>query len=155
MQGEKDVISAASKNAAMYIKLVPQKYLDQIAGDTMRSISTGRGLADLVPQLEKQKVEKRRWAQNVAMDQTRKVYNAVNKERMRSVGIKRFEWVHSGGSNQPREYHKFELNGQIYDIDNPPIIDKRTGERGYPGQLPYCRCTMRPVIEFDDEQEEN
>lgn len=150
-QAMKDVINAGSKQAAGLIKTVPAKYLDQIAGDTMRSISTGMGLQDLIPQLEKQKVEKRNWARNVALDQTRKVYNTVNRERMKSLGIKRFEWIHSGGSQQPREYHKFTLNGNIYDIDNPPVIDQRTGERGYPGQLPYCRCTMRPVIEFEEE----
>ena len=149
--GIKDIISAGSKQAAEYIRIVPERYLNEIAGATMRSITTGRGLADLVPALEKQGVEKRNWARNVALDQTRKVYNAINKERMRSLGIKKFQWVHSGGSQQPREYHKFTLNGQIYDIDDPPIIDQRTGERGYPGQLPYCRCTMRPVIEFDEE----
>lgn len=153
-QALKDVIAAGAQNASMYIKLVPTKYLDEVEGAVFRSISTGRGLADLVPALETQKVEKLRWAKNVAMDQTRKVYNSINKERMRSVGITKFEWVHSGGSNQPREYHKYTLNGNVYDIDDPPVIDQRTGERGYPGQLPYCRCTMRPVVDlnqYDDE----
>ncbi|RIQ43658.1 phage head morphogenesis protein, partial [Bordetella avium] len=32
--------------------------------------------------------------------------------------------------------------------DNPPIIDKTTGERGLPGQLINCKCRMRPVIDF-------
>lgn len=150
-QAMKDVIAAGSQQAAGYIKMVPQKYLEAIGGDVMRSITTGRGLADLQPALEKQGVEVKNWARNVSLDQTRKVYNTVNKERMRSLGVRKFEWVHSGGSQHPREYHKYTLNGNIYEIDNPPIIDERTGERGYPGQLPYCRCTMRPVIDFDDE----
>lgn len=150
-QAMKDVIAAGSKQAADLIKTVPAKYLDDIGGDVMRSITSGRGLADLEPALEKRGVATKNWARNVALDQTRKVYNTVNKERMKSLGVKRFEWIHSGGSNQPRPYHKFELNGNIFDIDNPPIIDQRTGERGYPGQLPYCRCTMRPVIEFGED----
>lgn len=144
----KETIAAGSHQAAAMIKRVPQKYLEGIAGDVMRSITSGQGLADLQPAMEEHGVTVKNWARNVAMDQTRKVYNTVNRERMTSLGIKRFEWVHSGGSNQPRPYHLYELNGETFDIDNPPIIDKNTGERGFPGQLPYCRCTMRPVIEF-------
>lgn len=150
-QALKDTFIAASTEATMYIKLVPEKYMTEVEGAVMRSITTGRGLQDLIPALEKQKIEKVRWAKNVAMDQTRKVYNAVNRERMRATGIKKFEWIHSGGSKDPRPYHLFDLNGKIFDIDNPPIIDKKTGERGFPGQLPYCGCTMRPVIEIDED----
>ena len=60
--------------------------------------------------------------------------------------------MHTGGSVHPREYHLRNapsgLNGGIFDLDNPPVIDLRTGERGFPGQLPYCRCTMCAVVEW-------
>lgn len=150
----KEVIRASSIEAANLIKRVPSEYLDAIGGDVMRSIISGRGLADLQPALEKQKVKVRNWAKNVALDQTRKVYNAVNREAIKSAGIRKFEWIHGGGSNDPREYHLLDypagLNGGIFDMDDPPIIDKRTGERGYPGQLPFCRCTMRPVVDLSE-----
>jgi len=151
----KETIRAGSHEAAGLIKRVPSKFLDAIGDDVMRSISSGRGLADLQPALEEHGVKVRNWAKNVALDQTRKVYNNVAREGFKSAGIRKFEWVHSGGSNDPREYHMLDwpagLNGGIFDIDDPPVIDKRTGERGFPGQLPYCRCTMRPIVDFGDE----
>lgn len=150
----KETIKAKSHEAANLIKRVPSKYLDDIGAEVMRSISSGRGLQDLQPALEKYGVQVRNWSKNVALDQTRKVYDGVSTAAMKSAGIRKFEWVHSGGSNDPRKYHMLPwpagLNGGIFDIDDPPIIDKRTGERGFPGQLPYCRCTKRPVVDFED-----
>lgn len=150
----KEVIRAGSYEAANLIKRVPGRYLDDIGDEVMRSISAGRGLADLQPALDSYGVKVRNWTRNVSLDQTRKVYNSVTREGFKSAGIRRWEWVHSGGSNDPREYHLMDapagLNGGIFSFDDPPIIDKRTGERGFPGQLPYCRCTLRPVVDFED-----
>lgn len=151
----KQVIDAAAQEAAGLIKRVPVDYLPAVQGDVMRSITTGNGLADLEPALRKRNVATKNWAENVSKDQTRKIYNNVNKVRMQDAGLKKYEWIHSGGSNKPRKLHMDRapggLNGGIFRLDDPPVIDDRTGERGIPGQLPYCGCTMRPIIEFDDE----
>lgn len=151
----KEIIRAGSHEAANLIKRVPDKYLDDIGDEVLRSISSGRGLEDLKPALDSYGVKIRNWSKNVALDQTRKVYNSTTRAGFKSAGIRKFEWVHSGGSNDPREYHMLDypagLNGGVFDIDAPPVIDKRTGEKGFPGQLPYCRCTMRPVVYFGDE----
>lgn len=149
----RDVLTATVAENVALIKRVPQKYLDDVQGAVMRSIQVGNGLADLKPQLDKYGVQVKNWSKNVALDQTRKAYNGINASRMQALGVTKFQWIHSGGSNHPREYHRDELNGKIYEFDDPPIIDKRTGERGIPGQLPYCRCTMRPIFEFDDKED--
>jgi len=150
----REVLTATVAENVALIKRVPATYLDNVQGSVMRSIQTGRGLADLQPDLDKYGVQIRNWSKNVALDQTRKAYNGLNAGRMRALGVNKFEWVHSGGSNHPREFHRDELDGKIFELDDPPIIDKRTGERGLPGQLPYCRCTMRPIFEFDDEDKD-
>jgi SPP1 gp7 family putative phage head morphogenesis protein len=148
----RDVLTATVAENVALIKRIPEKYLDNVQGSVMRSIQTGNGLADLQPQLDKYGVQTRNWAKNVALDQTRKAYNGINAARMQALGVKKFEWVHSGGSNHPREYHRDELNGKIFSFDDLPHLDgPNQGERGIPGQAPYCRCTMRPIFEFDDE----
>lgn len=148
-----DIITASVAANVDLIKRVPQKYLDQVKGDVLRSIQTGRGTADLVPALEQQGVKVKNWAHNVALDQTRKAYNAINAGRMTALGIDDYEWIHSGGSNHPRSYHKNVLNGTMCKLSDPPIIQKAEGGqsevRGKPGDLPYCRCVMRPVMKFD------
>jgi SPP1 gp7 family putative phage head morphogenesis protein len=141
-----DMLDASVKENVALIKRVPSKYFEQMQGDVMRSIQTGEGLKDLIPALEERGVKVRNWAQNVAMDQTRKAFNGLNRGRMQALNMDEWEWIHGGGSNHPREYHRDELNGNIYSFSDLPVIDKRTGEKGIPGQLPFCRCTMRPVF---------
>jgi SPP1 gp7 family putative phage head morphogenesis protein len=130
------------------IKSIPAEFMTQVQGDVLRGITTGKGLEDIVPALEKYEGVTLRRARNIALDQTRKAYNNVNKGRMQAIGVKKFQWVHSGGGQHPRELH-LELDGNVYSFDELPIIDERTGERGIPGQAINCKCTMIPVIEFD------
>lgn len=143
------VIAASTTEAANLIKLIPQKYLGDVQGAVMRSITTGNGLGDLVPYLNAKYDQNIRHARNVAMDQTRKAYTAINRERMAAVGVKHFKWLHIGGSQHPREDH-IEMSGKVYTLDDPPVIDRRTGERGLPGQAIFCRCVMRPIISFEE-----
>lgn len=141
------------------ITRIPVEFLDKVKQDVNDSLTQGDGLADLQPKMEERYGEAKRHAQLVALDQTRKAYTAINSERMRNNGVTKFEWVHSGGSQEPRKYHKDSpsqggLNGGIFDINDPPIIDKKTGERGLPGDDYNCRCTMRPIVTFDDDEED-
>jgi SPP1 gp7 family putative phage head morphogenesis protein len=141
------VTATVAENVAL-IKSIPTDYLFQVKGDILRAITTGQGLADIVPALEQYEGVTLRRARNIALDQTRKAYNNINKGRMQAIGVKKFEWVHSGGGQKPRELH-IQMDGNVYSFDDLPVIDERTGERGIPGQAINCRCTMIPVIEFD------
>ena len=150
----KEAITASVAENVGLIRRIPERFLSDVQGAVMRSITSGNGLSDLLPYMEKRYGEDKRHARNVALDQTRKAYTSINSERMKAVGVRKFEWVHTGGSQQPRKYHMDRwpagLNGGIFSLDDPPVIDERTGERGLPGYAPFCRCTMRPVVSFDD-----
>lgn len=149
----------ASVNAnADLIKSVSSNYLNQVKGAVNRSIQNGGGLQDLIPSIEKvlrgEARKVRNKAKNVALDQTRKAYNSLNAARMKKVGLQKFEWVHSGGGQTPRPYHQAKfpagLNGGIFSLDDLPVIDKKTGETGLPGQAINCKCFMRPIVEFNE-----
>lgn len=140
-----------SENVGL-IKSIAQTYLTQVQQAVARSIASGNGLQDLVPALEKYEGMTHRRAHNIALDQTRKAYNNVARDKMQALGVESYMWNHSGGSNQPREDH-IEMDGNVYRFDDPPVIDERTGERGIPGQAPNCRCTMTPIFAFDEPEE--
>lgn len=144
-----EIAKAAVAENVSLIKSIPEQYLQKVQGAVMRSITTGNGLQDLQPFLEEQEGMTVRRAKNIALDQTRKAYQSINAGRMKAAGIKRFEWVHSGGGQKPRPDH-VAMSGNIYSYDDLPVIDERTGERGIPGQAPNCRCSARPVLDFGD-----
>lgn len=147
--GVDDVFTASVAQSVGLIKRIPQEFLGEVQGEVMRSITTGSGLKDLEPYLTKKYDGAVKHARNVALDQTRKAYNGLTVGRMKKVGQTKFEWVHSGGSNHPRPYHRDTLDGEIFDINDPPVTNPKTGYRGLPGDEPYCRCSMRPIISFE------
>lgn len=148
-----DVIKASTQEAANLIKLIPQKYLAEVQGQVMRSITTGKGMEDLVPFLNKKYHGNIKHARNVALDQTRKAYQSINTSRLKTLGIKKFIWIHTGGSKEPRPLH-VKMSGNEYSLDDPPFIGVMYGEdvHGLPGDLPFCRCICQPVINFDFEE---
>jgi SPP1 gp7 family putative phage head morphogenesis protein len=146
-----DVLTATIAENVGLIKSISQQYLTGVQGAVLRSITTGNGLADLLPFLAKHKGITERRALMIARDQTRKAYNNLNRGRMENVGLKKFEWLHTGGSDHPRKLH-IDYSGKVFSFDALPIIDENTGERGIPGQAINCRCRMVPVLDFGDEK---
>lgn len=148
----KETLKASVVENVALIKSIPAQYFDQITQATMRSITSGNGLADLAPALEKYEGITKRRAEFIARDQTSKAYANMNRDRMIKVGVKKAEWIHSGGGSHPRETH-VEMDGKEFDIEKG-MYDSATGEWIQPGQLPNCRCTSRPIITFDEGEAE-
>jgi len=144
----KEILGATINENVALIKSIPSEYFTQIESAVMRSITTGNGMQDLVPFVQKHEGITLRRARIIARDQTRKAFSNLNFARMDKVGIKEYEWLHSAGGQKPRHLHQ-RMSGNIYRIDEPPVIDEKTGQRGKPGDLINCRCRAIPVIKFD------
>ena len=145
-----NVMKAAVAENVQLIKSIAKDYLHQVGQQVMRSIVSGQGLSDLLPAIQERGNVTESRAKLIAYDQTRKVYSSLNSLRVKNAGVKKFEWIHSGGGQRPRELH-LKYDGQIFDFSNPPIIDENTGERGMPGQAINCRCTLRPIVDFESD----
>ena len=97
-------------------------------------------------------------AEIIADDQIAKATTAFQIAKWKSVGWKRVQWRHSPRIPEPREYHRRKwdgksglkdghpngLNGFVFEMEKPPVIDEKTGERGLPGTLINCRCYLVP-----------
>ena len=144
------------------IKTIPSKYFDKI-GRAVELRTVGKmSRGALVKRIRELGGVTQRRAELIADDQTAKVTERMMLARCRNAGIKRVMWLHSSISMHPRDYHKTRwdghtgkfngkpngLNGYIFPIDKPPVIDRKTGERGYPAQLINCHCFLTPVIEL-------
>lgn len=140
-EGQEEVATALISENVSLIKSIPQEYLKNVTGSVMRSITTGRGIADLIPDLEKYEGITARRAKNIALDQTRKAYNAINRQKLLSNGIKEFRWVHSGGGLYPRESH-LAIDGKLFSFENIEAEQAALGvpenDRGLPGEPINC-----------------
>jgi uncharacterized protein with gpF-like domain len=161
------VIKACIMENVSLIKSIEERYFEQIVGAITRSMQAGGSIKQLSSELMKYKGMTKRRADIIAYDQTRKAFQSINLRNMNKAGIRKAMWIHSGGGQTVREYHyrKWDgvsgindghpngLNGFVFNIDEPPVIQEANGNqleiRGYPAQLPNCKCVMRAVIELE------
>lgn len=147
------VIKAAAADNTTLIKSISQKYLTSVESAVMRSIVGGQGTTTIIKEVQKYSGITQRRAKFIALDQTRKIYSAINVQRLKKLKCNRFKWIHSGGGAHPRPEH-VRMNGLIFDVNDPPVIDIKTGQTGFPGQIFNCRCIMVPVFDFEKEEDD-
>jgi SPP1 gp7 family putative phage head morphogenesis protein len=144
-------VKASIQENVSLIKSIPSQFFDRITGAVTRSMQAGGSTKQLAAEIKSYAQMTDRRAHNIALDQTRKVYTSLNIRKFQDAGIKKFKWLHVGGSVHPRHYHMADypegLNGGVFSIDDPPVIEQKTGIKGFPAQLPYCKCTMCAVFE--------
>lgn len=154
-QRTKDIARASIDQSTSLIKSIQSDYIDEVREGLMRNIVDSSqnftSLKESVNSLlsDRYRVQKNK-AKNTTLDQIRKTYQGISDQRMRDAGMTKYEWVHTGGSKQPRNYHRDFLNGKVFDLNDPPVIDLRTKEKGHPGDAINCKCIKRPVISFGD-----
>ena len=153
----KDIIKAGTVQATSLIKSISGEYIGQVQEALMRSITSTQGsytatMEAIDSMLQGRYKKYKNKAKNITLDQTKKAYSSISESRMKSVGLVEYRWRHAGGSQEPREYHKHTLNGQVFRLDDPPIIDPKTGQRGHPGDAINCNCYKVPVFRFQEKR---
>jgi uncharacterized protein with gpF-like domain len=151
-----------AENVAL-IKSIPEEFKRRIEGAVYRAITGSGTMKQLRDEIHKYGNMSLRRAKLISSDQTTKIFNVLSIQRMKQVGITKYRWVHTGRGKTHRPYHKAKwdgksglrdgnpngLNGFIFSTEKPPVIDKKTGQRGLPGELPFCHCEVAPVIVFE------
>lgn len=155
----RNIMRTAIFNNVNYIRSIQSQYFTQITGAVSRAVLDQEGLTYLAEQLAKYKGITKRRARNIAIDQTNKAYEALSYQKLKDVGIEKWEWVHGGGTKTVRHTHITDvknggINHSIHKMgekvwDKQAFKKKGGGYRGEwiePGQLPFCSCFRRPVI---------
>jgi len=73
----------------------------------------------------------------------------ITQVRHEAAGVTEFIW-RTSKDERVRADHEI-LDGKRFRYDEPPIVDRRRGDRALPGVYFQCRCIAEPVIPgFDD-----
>lgn len=161
----RQVVNANTAYNVSLITSIATQYHERILGSVMRSITGGGSLKQLTMEIYRYGNMEMRRAKLIAQDQTRKVYNTITLHNCKRLGVKKMMWNHSHAVREARPLHirKWDgvsglkdgrpngLDGFIFSIDNPPVIQEAKGKqpeiRGYPAQLPFCHCVMTAVLD--------
>lgn len=84
-------------------------------------------------------------AKFLARQETNLLVASFREQRYKDVGVQKYKWRVRGFHTRPD--HK-ALDGKIFFWDNPPVVNRETGERKHPGQDWNCFCTAIPIVEF-------
>lgn len=132
--------NAVERNVAL-IRSISDGARGRISDSVFRGFQRRAPPREVAKEIQEAVGGSRKRALRVAADQNVKLASALNEERRREAGIDTFEWVHSGKLHY-RPEHKAR-DGKKYTDDRPPPT--------MPGEEPYCGCTSRAVIIWDDE----
>lgn len=161
----RQVMKAHIAENVSLIKSIQSQYHERVQGAVSRSITSAGSIKSLAEEINKYGKMGNRRANLIALDQTRKMYSTMNFRRFEQIGIQKVKWLHTHAGKTVRPYHarKWDgvsglkdghpngLNGFIFDISNPPVIQEATKNspeiRGLPAELPFCTCIMRAIFE--------
>lgn len=143
--------ASIERNVAL-IRDISDQARGRISDAVFRGLNERRPAVDVAKDLREAADMGRARARRVASDQLTKLTSALADERRREAGIDTWEWKHSG-KRHPRADH-VARDGKVYadtavgaggEIDgqsvNAPPEDR-------PGQLPFCGCRSRAVIDL-------
>lgn len=142
----RDIMQATTTENVGLITSIQQQYHTQVQGLVMRSVTEGRDLATLTKELRARYPIAEDRARFIALDQNNKATSVIQRERQVSLGLEEGIWMHSHAGKVPRPTHlandqkRFSISEGWFDPD--PKVRKRI----WPGQLPRCRCTWRPIV---------
>lgn len=132
----REAVSAIVAENISLIRSVPEQYLKDVEGATMRSVLAGRDLAQLTRDLEQATGVARRRAELIARDQNNKASGALQRVRYQELGIERAVWVHSRAGRDKRPSHVAN-DGNEYDVATG-WYDPDEGAWIRPGELINC-----------------
>lgn len=80
----------------------------------------------------------------IARTEVARTASTLTQARAEHIGSDSYIWRTSGDSTV-RTDHKV-LNGKIFQWNNPPVADERSGARAHPGCIYNCRCWAEVLV---------
>lgn len=110
-------------------------------------LSSGADLAAVRRTLETSQGFDAARAQRVALDQSVKINQAVQRANAQAIGITEGIWVHVPGKYSSRQSH-IAMNGKRFKLSEG-LYDSEEGRNVQCGELPFCRCVYKSIIPPD------
>lgn len=138
------VAASVERNVGL-IRSINEDTRAKIADLVFRSVKERKPGREVAAAIRAQTDFSRKRAENVAADQTTKLYAALDETRQREAGLAQFIWRHSGKVHARPEH--LERDGTLFNWEagegpgeDPPDEDDM------PGVPPFCGCTAQAAL---------
>lgn len=134
-----DTVDATIARNVALVRNVSDQTREKISDIVYRGLTQRKPVRDVAKEINEAVGLGRARSRRIASDQTVKASAALDRSRMRELGITKFQWMHSGKLHY-RPWHKAR-DGKTFRFDDPSL-------RGdMPGDQPFCGCKARGVLE--------
>ena len=140
----KEIAKNYTNNMQFYIKKWAKDKIPEMRQKVQQAILDGYRRDEVQRMLQVEYGIAERKAKFLAYNETAIMLAELKKVMYKEMGFTHFMWI-TNLDNRERPLHR-ELHGRIFRLDEPPVIDARTGQRGLPGETYNCRCQMRPIM---------
>jgi SPP1 gp7 family putative phage head morphogenesis protein len=130
------------------IKSIPLEAAQRVQELTLKGLEDSTRSAEYIAEIMRSGEVAKSRAVLIARTEVARTAAVLNQVRAESAGSTHFTWKTANDASV-RPDHKLLAN-KVFAWDDPPISDRRTGERALPGQIYNCRCYGEAIIPEDD-----
>lgn len=142
---KKEIAEIYTNNIQQYaIKDFGEERIPEMRKKVQEAALNGYRMDTVQEMLEKEYGIGSRKAKFLARNETTIMLAEYKKVTYQEMGSDGFIW-NTIMDGKERDLHK-ELNGTTWTWDDLPVIDERTGQKGLPGEMYNCRCSMLPFF---------
>ena len=135
---------AYTTNLEMYINDWYDTEILRLRQKVHKNVSQGFRAEKLIETIQDEKGISYNKAKFLAKQETSLMVSKYRQIRYEEVGVRKYMWSTSRDS-RVRHDHR-ELQGKIFDFNQPPVTDRHTMARNNPGEDYGCRCVAIPVL---------
>jgi len=126
------------------IQSIPLEAAQRVHRLTLEGLEDSTRFTEIAKEIQRTEEVTTSRAVLIARTETARTATTLTQARAESIGADSYIWRTSGDSTVRSDHKK--LNGKIFQWNNPPVADERSGERAHPGCIWNCRCYAEPII---------
>jgi SPP1 gp7 family putative phage head morphogenesis protein len=134
---------AALADQVHLITSLPLESAERVHRITREALFTGRRAADIADEIFATCNIVRHRANTIARTEVARTSTELTSARAQYIGATHFQWLTANDADV-RPLHR-KLHGKVFEFNNPPVIGDKQ-ERGLPGTIYNCRCTILPIV---------
>ncbi len=143
-RAQRNILRATINENVSLIRSIPARYLQEIEGLVMRSVTAGRDVKTLTKDIQARYKVTRKRAALIARDQNSKATAQLVRARQLEFNILDAVWMHSHAGKTSRPTH-LANDGKRYSVKDG-WFDPAVGKFIHPGELINCRCTSKSIV---------
>jgi SPP1 gp7 family putative phage head morphogenesis protein len=126
------------------IQSIPLEAAQRVHRLTLEGLEDSTRFTEIAKEIQRSGEVAQSRAVLIARTEVSRTATTLTQARSQAIGSDSYIW-RTSGDGTVRTDHR-HLNGKIFQWNNPPIADERSGTRAHPGCIWNCRCWAEPIL---------